>query len=281
MTKTSMPGVLANRLPGVRSDITVKALEAWNPDVRAVTSAQNEDNVASISILDTIGKDWYGDGVTAKRISAALRSIGDKDVDVYINSPGGDLFEGLAIYSLLREHPGKVTVKILGLAASAASVIALAADEVRIMRSGFFMIHNAWVCACGDRNAFREVADWLEPFDDSLVSIYAARTGISDDDLRAMLDKETWIGGAAAVEQGFADDLLASDQAEADTKNSSDISPTAARKKADILMARGNAPRSLRRELLASLKGTQIAAPDTPSAVDISLGDILALMKQT
>ncbi|MBN0106041.1 Clp protease ClpP, partial [Pseudomonas aeruginosa] len=92
---------------------------------------------------EPIGYDWWtGEGVTAKRIAGALRAIGgDVDVTVNINSPGGDVFEGLAIYNLLREHKGKVTVRVLGLAASAASFIAMAADEVKIARAGFLMIH--------------------------------------------------------------------------------------------------------------------------------------------
>lgn len=280
MTKATMPGANTGRIPGVKSDISVKALKAWNPELRASSESGKSDD-ATISILDTIGEDWYGEGVTVKRIAAALRNIDGRDVTVYINSPGGDLFEGLGIYSLLREYDGHVTVKILGLAASAASIIALAADDVQISRSGFFMIHNAWVCACGDKNAFREVADWLQPFDETLISIYKARTGISEKELAKLMDQETWIGGEKAVDQGFADDLLTSDQVGSGMQNHNDLSPTAARKKADVLMARGNAPRSMRRELLAALKGTQTAAQsDTPSAVENPLEDLLAELKQ-
>ncbi|WP_034085582.1 head maturation protease, ClpP-related, partial [Pseudomonas aeruginosa] len=111
-------------------------------------------------------------------IAGALRAIGgDVDVTVNINSPGGDVFEGLAIYNLLREHKGKVTVNIIGLAASAASFIAMAGDEIRIGRAAFLMIHNAWLIAMGNRNDLREIADWLEPFDMTLADIYAQRTG--------------------------------------------------------------------------------------------------------
>jgi ATP-dependent Clp protease, protease subunit len=117
------------------------ALERWNPSIRAA----NEDEYR-ISIFDPIGFDpWTGEGVTAKRIAAALRTLDGADVTVNINSPGGDMFEGLAIYNLLREYSGKVVVKVLGLAASAASIIAMAGDEVRIARAGFLNIHNCWV----------------------------------------------------------------------------------------------------------------------------------------
>lgn len=198
----------ARQRPRVRSDISDKALARWNPGVRAA-----DDTDRTIGIYDVIGQDyWTGEGVTAKRIAAALRSIGAGPVTVNINSPGGDMFEGFAIYNLLREHPGEVTVKVLGLAASAASVIAMAGDTVQMSRASFLMIHNAWVIAAGNRNDLREIADFLEPFDRAMADIYAARTGIDADTIGEMLDAETWLGGSDAIAQGFADELLASDQ---------------------------------------------------------------------
>src|SRR5690606_4398240 len=101
------------------------------------------DGDTTISIFDVIGEDfWTGSGVTANRISAALRSIGNKDITVRINSPGGDMFEGIAIYNLLRAHPAKVTVEVLGWAASAASVIAMAGDDIRMGLGSLMMVHN-------------------------------------------------------------------------------------------------------------------------------------------
>ncbi|NIZ63294.1 peptidase [Sedimentitalea sp. CY04] len=266
MTNRTMPMALANRMPGVKSDLTPKALQSWNPDLQPAAEALGDN---SITMLGTIEPSYGDDTVTAKRVSAALRKIGaDNPVDIFINSPGGDVFEGLAIYSMLLEHKGKVTVKVLGLAASAASIVAMAADELQIMRSAFLMIHNTWVCACGDKHAFREVANWLDPFDSALADIYHARTGIEKPDVTTMLDKETWIGGADAVERGFADSLLGAEQVSQGVGNASNLSPDAAKIKADLLMARGNAPRSMRRELLAALQsGTPSAAePGTPSA---------------
>ena len=111
----------------------VRTLDRWNANVITNDASDN-----TISVLDVIGADYIsGEGVTAKRIAAALRSIGNKDVIVNINSPGGDFFEGVAIYNLLREHPAKVTVQVLGLAASAASIIAMAGDEILIAKSAF------------------------------------------------------------------------------------------------------------------------------------------------
>ncbi|KZL06379.1 head maturation protease, ClpP-related [Pseudovibrio sp. Ad26] len=260
MSLRNLPNVPVLAGKGLQSAIADSVMQRWNPNIKA---AAGEDGENTISILDPIGESWMYDGVTAKRISAVLRNIGEKDVVVSINSPGGDFFEGLAIYNLLREHKAKVTVKVLGLAASAASVIAMAADEIQIGRAAFLMIHNTWVCACGDRHAFREVADWLEPFDDAAVKIYQARTGIAEDELSNQLDKETWINGDTAVEQGFADGLLSSDEIDQVPSQASDKpSPNAAQKKMDILLARNNIPRSKRRSFIAALKGgTSGAAP--------------------
>lgn len=255
--------------PGAGSGTTPKALERWNPDLRAAA----EDDAASISILEVIGEDWWsGEGVTAKRIAGALRAVGQREVVVNINSPGGDFFEGLAIYEMLRQHPAKVTVNILGLAASAASVIAMAGDEVLIARSGFLMIHNVWVVAAGDRNALRDVAEWLAPFDQAAVDIYAARTGADAGDLAAMLDRETWIGGSAAVEQGFADGLLEPAAIDGSAKAEGPARGVVARHRVDSLLAKAGVSRSERRELLAALKGGMPgAAPTgTPSAAVVA-----------
>jgi len=254
MTVRDLPAAAATTRPGLRSEISVTALARWNPDVRSAVEEDKDDN--TISILEQIGEDWWtGGGVTAKRVAAALRQIGKKDVVVSINSPGGDYFEGLAIYNLLREHPAKVTVKVLGIAASAASVIAMAGDEVLIARAGFLMIHNTWVLAAGDRHSLRAVADWLEPFDSTAADIYSARTGMDAQALGKMLDRETWIGGRDAVDQGFADDFLSADEVAAEVKNSSDGKPVVAAHKIDTLLARAGVARSERRELLAAMKG--------------------------
>ena len=262
MTKRRLPMAEIATKPGLRTVTSPSSLDRWNPGVKA---AADQDGDATISILDVIGADFWGDGVTSKRVAGALRAIGDRDVTVSINSPGGDYFEGLAIYNMLRDHPAKVTVKILGIAASAASVIAMAGDEIQIARAGFLMIHNTWVVAMGDCNQLREVADWLEPFDLAGVDIYGARTGISADQLTKMLDRETWIGGSAAVDQGFADALLDADEISAGAKNSAEkIHPVSAWHKVEALVAQtGSTTRSERRELLAALKGGMPGAAST------------------
>lgn len=215
MSMRKLPGAPVGRPhAAVGMHIAPLALERWDSRVRA---AGNEEQDRSIGIYDVIGYDyWTGEGVTAKRIAGALRSLGRGPVTVNVNSPGGDLFEGLAIYSLLREHDGEVTVRVLGLAASAASVIAMAGDQVQIARAGFLMVHNAWVVAIGNRHDLRDTAETMEPFDVAMADIYAARTGEQAKAMAKLMDAETWIGGSAAVEQGFADELLPSDQVKSD-----------------------------------------------------------------
>jgi ATP-dependent protease ClpP protease subunit len=275
MSKRALPQAYLGANPKVRSDFSAGVINRWNPDVRLA----GDDGDASISILDPIGADWFGEGVTVKRIAAALRSIGDRDVSVLINSPGGDYFEGLAIYNALREHKGAVNVKILGLAASAASVIAMAGDTVQIARAGFLMIHNAWAIAAGDRHAMREVADWLEPFDAAAVDIYAARTGLDRADLAAMLDRETWIGGQAAVDQGFAEELLDADKVDASARQEGGKS-LRAEKKFEILAARAGLSRSEGREILAGLKSGKLDAAQNGKPDAAVLQEVASLLER-
>lgn len=258
MTVKSLPAAPEGR-PFAREnrDLPSSAMERWNGGIKA---AKSDDN--SISVFDVIGADWYGDGVTASRIAAALRSIGGSDVTVNINSPGGDMFEGLAIYNLLREYEGKVTVKVLGLAASAASIIAMAGDEVQIGRGAFLMIHNCWVCAMGNRHDLQQIAADMVPFDKAMNDIYSARTGLDAATIDAMMDAETYIGGSDAVEKGFADRLLAADEI-AD----GDDSPAAALRKLDAMLAKTDAPRSERRKLLKALTGGKPGAAATPEGM--------------
>lgn len=234
----------------IQFDVPPQALERWSSELRAANAAS--DDPATISIFDAIGSDpWSGDGVTAKRVSAILRNVGERDVVVNINSPGGDLFEGMAIYNILREHKGKVIVKVLGLAASAASIIAMAGDDIQIARAGFLMVHNTWVVAMGNRNDLMEIADQLEPFDIAMAEIYAARTGLDPKAIQKKMDAETWINGSAAVDEGWADELLPADQV---TKDKSARAERPAAYLADAAFAKAGLSRSERRALINELR---------------------------
>lgn len=157
------------------------------------------DGVTEIDLYDEIGF-W---GVTAKAMREKLKGAGD--VRLRINSPGGDVFDGIAMYNDLVAHPGRVTVEIAGLAASAASIVAMAGEEIAIAESAFLMIHNAWGIVVGNRHDMRQVADVLEQIDAALAGVYVGRTGMDRDEVAALLDAETWLSGAAAVDAGFAD----------------------------------------------------------------------------
>lgn len=264
MKRKGMPKGLTTR-PGaeVRFDVPATSLNRWDSGIKAAADTGNV-----IEVFDVIGEDyWTGEGVTAKKIAAKLRELNGADVSVYINSPGGDMFEGLAIYNLFREYSGEVTTKAIGMAASAASVIFEAGDKRQIGASAFLMIHNAWTLAAGNRHDFRAMADYLEPFDAAMAEIYSAASGVPVAEVNKLLDAETWIQGSDAVEQGFADELLASDKVLHDTSASS----SSAAAKLDRALAQAGMPRSERRELLKEVKAGKPSATseeDMPRAVD-------------
>ena len=252
MSKKQLPAAPAGRpCARVTCETLPSALDRWDGGIKA---AATDDN--SISVFDVIGQDYWGEGVTAKRIAGALRAMNGADVTVNINSPGGDMFEGLAIYNLLREYEGHVTVKVLGIAASAASIIAMAGDDIQIGRGAFLMIHNCWLYAMGNRHDFAELAQSLEPFDTAMADIYAARSGLDIAAVQKLMDAESYIGGSDAVAKGLADSLLS-----ADAVSDGDESPAAALRKLDALLAKTNTPRSERRKLIKALTG------NTPGAV--------------
>ncbi|OMQ44936.1 head maturation protease, ClpP-related [Ensifer sp. 1H6] len=222
-----------------------------------MAAAGDEDN--TISMFEVIGEDWWtGGGVTAKRIAAALRTIGDREVTVKINSPGGDMFEGIAIYNLLRSHPAKVTVEVLGWAASAASIIAMAADEIRMGLGTFIMVHNAWGVVVGNRHDMREAAKLFDGFDAAIADIYEARTGMNRKDIEKLMDAETFMGPSDAVEKGFADIVDNTVEASSGDAKNTDRG-LMARRQTEAALARAGFSRDKRSELLNELGAS--AAP--------------------
>jgi ATP-dependent Clp protease protease subunit len=251
--------------------------------------AAEADEPNTISIYDIIGADpWTGGGFTAKRMSAALRSIGKNAVTVNINSPGGDLFEGITIYNLLREHPAKVTVNVMGWAASAASIIAMAGDEIRMGLGTFIMVHNAWGIVIGNRHDFKEGARLFEGFDSAIADIYEARTGQGRAKLEKLMDDESFIGPSQAVELGFADivaDDLKAD--EADAKNSD--RGLMARRQTEAALARAGFSRNARSEMISELLASAArdagdrsdpATRDAGRNAERDAGDFTAAAKQ-
>lgn len=216
-----------------------------------LAAADDGDN--TISMFEVIGEDfWTGGGVTAKRISAALRSIGNKDVVVKLNSPGGDMFEGIAIYNLLRSHPAKVTVDVLGWAASAASIIAMAADEIRMGLGTFMMVHNAWGVVVGNRHDMRDAAALFDGFDAAIADIYEARTGMKRADITKLMDGETFMGPTEAVKNGFAD-VIDEGLTAADGEAKNMDRGLMARRQTEAALAKAGFSRDKRSEMLSEM----------------------------
>jgi ATP-dependent Clp protease protease subunit len=162
-----------------------------------------------IEIFGVIGLD-----VTDAQIAAALRQAGERPVSLLINSPGGDYFQGLSIFNLLVNYSAPVTVRVMAIAASAASIIAMAGTRVEMMRGAEMMIHNAWAVAAGDNRVMTEAAEFLLRIDAAIAAIYASRTEQSPEMIRRMMDSETFLTAQQAVELGFADILADGDALE-------------------------------------------------------------------
>lgn len=169
--------------------------------IKAAGNSQSAD----IRIYEEIGN-W---GITAQQFSDDLTALGDiAHINLHIHSPGGDVFDGIAIYNLLNKHPAKITVQIDGLAASMASVIAMAGDRIVMPENALMMIHKPWGITGGDANDMRGYAELLDKVENVLIPAYARKTGKSAEVLAGMLEDETWMDGKECVAQGFADELL-------------------------------------------------------------------------
>lgn len=163
---------------------------------------------AEILIYEDVGASWFG-GITAKDFAEQLKALGTiQTIDVRINSYGGDVFDGLAIYNQLVTHKAKVTTHIDGVAASIASVIAMAGNEIRMAEAGHVMIHDAWGVALGNARELRDFAERLDAVTASLGDVYAARTRVAQAQLRAWMAAETWFTSAEAMTHGFATSIV-------------------------------------------------------------------------
>lgn len=162
---------------------------------------------ATIYLYDVIvSDDWYG-GVSAQSFVQQLAQLNAPNIHLRINSPGGDVFSARAMEAAIREHPSNIIAHVDGVAASAASFLAIACDQVLISDGAFFMIHRGSCMAWGTGDDLRETAALLDKVDASLVTSYANRTGQSADDITAWMDAETWFSATEAVTLGFADSV--------------------------------------------------------------------------
>jgi len=167
-------------------------------------SVDTSSGQSEVLIYDVIGWPY----VEAGEFTRDFKAIKSKEITVGINSPGGDVFDGTAIYNTIKEHPAKITTRIDGIAASMASIIALAGDEIQIASNAYYMMHNPWSMAMGDYRDFETEAALLKRIAGTLAQTYSERTGQSMDTVKEMMDNETWIIGKELVEQGFADKVI-------------------------------------------------------------------------
>jgi ATP-dependent Clp protease, protease subunit len=171
-----------------------------------------------ILIYSDIGPEEWG-GVSAKGIKSQLDAMKDAaEITVRINSPGGDVFDGFAIYNLLAEHPANIHVKVDGMAASAASVIAMAGDTVEIAANALMMIHNPWTLAIGDSASMRKTADLLDQIKGSIITTYKGKVSMEDEEIAALMDAETWFDAQGAIDAGLATAITGKSE-KAKTKN--------------------------------------------------------------
>lgn len=169
---------------------------------------KEDGDVAHVYVYDVIDSYW---GASAKGLVEALNEAGDKTVHLHVNSPGGDVFEARAMVSAVRAHQARghqVVAYIDGLAASAATYLALAGDQVHIADGGMFMVHNSWTLAWGNKAELRSTADLLDKIDGTIAADYARKTSASTEQIAAWMEAETWFTGAEALAAGFVDSVI-------------------------------------------------------------------------
>ena len=166
--------------------------------------AEVKGDSLAVYVYDEIGSF----GITAKGfIEDVASAAGVNKLDIHINSPGGDVFQGLAIYNFLKRHKSEKTVYVDGMAGSIASIIAMAGDKVVMPENAFMFIHNPWTVTAGNADDLRQEAEALMKMQTALMAVYAERTGLPDADLQQMMDDDTWLTASEAVEFGFADEI--------------------------------------------------------------------------
>lgn len=175
----------------------------WNWKVK--NSEEDENEIFFDGAIAS--ESWWGDEITPSAFKEELRQH-PGDVTVWINSPGGECFAASQIYTMLKEHNGRITVKIDGIAASAASVVAMAGDEISIAPTGMIMIHNPATMAYGDHAEMEKTQRMLDEVKDSIINAYELKTGLARDEISQMMEDETWMNANKALELGFVDSIL-------------------------------------------------------------------------
>ena len=191
----------------------------WNWLTPQETSPNSDGGERVLRINGVIAEEsWLDDDITPTLFASELNA-GSGPVTIWLNSPGGDVVAAARIYNMLLDYPGKVTVNIDGIAASAASVIAMAASTVAMSPVSMLMIHNPATLAMGDKTELSRALDMLESVKDSIINAYQLKTGLSRAKLSKLMDMETWMDATAAIDLGFANEILTSKQAPAPDKD--------------------------------------------------------------
>lgn len=174
----------------------------WNFSAKA-------NNEGELTLYGDISStSWFGDEITPKQFKSDLDALGEVNtLKIYINSGGGDVFAGQAIYSMLKRHKSSKTVYIDGLAASIASVIAMVGDKIIMPKNAMMMIHKGWTITMGNANDCRQMADVLDKIDIGISGAYEEKTGKAQDEILNLMEAETWMTADEAMEMGFADEV--------------------------------------------------------------------------
>lgn len=237
---------------------------------------RNEDTGSAELIFNgPISEDtWFGDEITPAMFRNELSKVSG-DLTVWLNSPGGDVFAASQIYTMLRNHKGKVTVKIDGIAASAASVVAMAGDETLIAPTGMLMIHNPSTVAFGNKEAMQKAIELLDEVKESIINAYEEKSGLSRSKIARMMDEETWLNAKKAKEMGFVDGILFENKKQMPIAPEPD-EPDEPEKQDDSLTAMTYSPSTTLGTFLTRVSAT--ATPDKGTPVD-QLEKRLALLK--
>ena len=187
----------------------MKNKKFWNWKSHKTLNQANEEVAERVLELHgTIAEEsWFDDDVTPQLFKDELNS-GSGDITIWINSPGGDCVAAAQIYNMLMDYKGNVTIKIDGIAASAASVIAMAGNKVMVSPVSMMMIHNPMTAAMGDTSEMQKAISMLDEVKESIINAYEIKTGISRAKLSHLMDAETWMNANMAVELGFADEIM-------------------------------------------------------------------------
>ena len=272
----------------------MKTKKFWN--WKKVKNQEMEVTERILELNGTIAEEsWFDDDVTPQLFKDELNS-GTGDITVWINSPGGDCVAAAQIYNMLTNYKGKVTVKIDGIAASAASVIAMAGDTVLVSPVSMLMIHNPATIAWGDHAQMQKAIDMLSEVKESIINAYVLKTGLSRPKLSHLMDAETWMDANKAVELGFADEIITRAKTEPEKDEGDSLEEDEEEKKfppapSSMLFSRRAANNALLNKLAAKYGGekpkadiqaqAEIPAPDTETGRSVdALMERLNLLKR-